>query len=302
MKIITLTNPGLQTEFERDYIYDFLLKDVSTIDATQRVLVFSSNLRGVHPDSILPADVLVHLSNENLKYNYNFLKKSNVVLRSYYHPFVWHPRCYAIPLGWKTGLANKYHEIGNHDKYMWSFIGQIKGYRKPMYETFQSLTPGFCSVSPQWNSMKLTDREVQQIYLGTAFAPVPFGSIHADTIRVMEVLEWGCIPVMVKYMHEDYYKYIYGNHPFIVCRNWEEARRIVENLWSDKAALRKKQEDVKSWYEDFKVRLCADVHDIVAGKQPSRCEQWKYQKEGRLNVRMLLSWYYHFYFKKRPIY
>lgn len=302
MNLITLTNPGAQTEFERDYIYNFLLRDVSAIDTNRRVIVFSSNRRDAHPDTILPDDVVVHLSNENLKYDYGFLSKNNVVLRSYYHPFVWHPKCYAIPLGWQTGFANKSKVSGNHKKYIWSFIGQIKGYRKPMYEAFKSLNPCFCSVSPQWNSMKMTDEEVQQVYLDTAFAPVPFGSIHADTMRVMEVLEWGCIPVVIKYMHEDYYKYVYGNHPFIVCRNWEEARHAVENMWTNEKALQKKQEEVNAWYEDFKARLSADINDIVKGKKPSRCEQWKYQKWGRINPWILGTWYYHFYYKNQPIY
>lgn len=302
MKIITQTAPGGQTEFEKDYIYGFCLANVDNIAQEKRVIVYSSNRREKLPSEVNSKDILVHLSNENLKYNYHFLTSTNTILRSYYHPFVWHPNCYAIPLGWQTGYANKANLKGNHDKYIWSFIGQIKGYRKPMYEEFKALTPSFSSVSQSWNSGTLTDAEVQQVYLDSAFALVPFGSIHADTMRIMEVLEWGCIPVVIKYMYEDYYKYIYGNHPFIVARNWNEARKKVEELWADKEGLRHKQEEVQLWYAEFKNNLQADITDILSGKKPTRGEQWKYQRLGRFNIWMLATWYYHFYYKKQPIY
>lgn len=294
--------PGPQTEFEADYIYNFCLADIENLSQNRRVLVYSSNRREKQLDDVKHNDVIIHLSNENLKYSYSFLTKHNIILRSYYNPFIRHSKCYSIPLGWQTGYANKKHIKGNHDRYIWSFIGQIKGYRKPMYEAFRTLYPSYTSVSNQWNSKTLTDKEVQEVYLDSAFALVPFGSIHADTMRVMEVLEWGCIPVVIKYMYEDYYKYIYGDHPFIVANNWDDARKIVENLWYDKVALLKKQEEVSVWYMEYKKNLQADIRDILCDKRPSRCKQWKYQKIGRINLWMLLTWYYHFYYKNPPIY
>ena len=302
METVIQTKPGGETDFEGDYIYNFCLANVEAIQSDRRIVVFTSNRREKRPEGVQPKDVVVHLSNENLKYNYHFLSKHNIILRSYYHPFIWHPNCYAIPLGWQTGNANKQHIEGSHDKYIWSFVGQIKGYRKPMHEAFKTLEPSFSSVSKQWNSRTLTDEQVHQVYLDSAFALVPFGSIHADTMRIMEIMEWGCIPVVVKYMHADYYRFIYGDHPFIVGKDWHDARQQVEQLWADKEALQKKQKEVKEWYADFKERLQADITDILSGKKPTRCEQWKYQKWGRLNPWILGTWYYHFYYKKQLIY
>lgn len=302
MEIIIQTKPGPETEFEGDYIYNFCLADIDKIKSERRIVVFSSNRREKIPNNVKKDDIIVHLSNENLKYNYHFLSSQNVILRSYYNPFIWHPNCYAIPLGWQSGMFNNQLFRGGHNRYKGCFIGQIKGYRKPMYESFKSDPLFYFSVSKQWNSQTLSDREVQQIYLDSAFALVPFGSIHADTMRIMEVLEWGCIPVVIKYMHEDYFKYIYGNHPFIICSNWNDAQRMVDLLWENKKALKQKQEEIYSWYLDYKRRLQADIRDILEGKKPSRCEQWNYQKLGRVNPWMLLTYYYHFYFKKQPIY
>ncbi len=307
MQIITLTRPGAETEFEYDYVYNYILTPpyINNFLTRKRVLVYSGHGRHNHPaaSEILPDDILIHLSNESLRYDYGFLSKSNVVLRQYYHPFVWKRNCYAIPLGWKTGMANHDKVVGDHDKYMFCFIGQIKGYRKPMYKAFQHIEEhGFFSMSEKWNSNTLTDDDVKQIYLDSAFALVPFGTVHADTMRIMEVLEHGCIPVVVKYLGGEYYKYIYGNHPFIVGKDWADARKKVELLWADKDVLHEKQKEVVSWYGDFKRRLLDDIADIMQGKRPHRCEQWKYQRQGRLNAYMLLRWYYHFYYKKKPVY
>lgn len=308
MQIIPLTQPGPETDFEYDYVYNCILSKSAQDNIschTKRVLVYSGHGQQDHPDSseIFPDDILIHLSNESLRYNYRFLSHSNVVLRQYYNPFIWKHNCYAIPLGWKTGLGNPDNITGPHNKYMFCFIGQIKGYRKPMYESFRDIEDrGYFSMSEKWNSKSLTDEQVKQIYLDSAFALVPFGTVHADTMRIMEVLEYGCIPVVIDYLGSDYFKYIYGNHPFILGKNWQDARKKIEQLWADKDLLLEKMMFVSNWYSDYKKRLVDDISDIIKGKQPSRCEQWKYQKRGRLKPYLLLRWYYHFYFKKKPIY
>lgn len=308
MQIVTLTRPGSETDFEYDYVYNYVLYNLehdNLQDDLPRVLVYSGHGQQEHPSSseILPDDVLIHLSNESLRYNYRFLSHSNVVLRQYYNPFVWKRNCYAIPLGWKTGLGNHENLVGAHDKFMFCFIGQIKGYRRPMYEAFRHIEKlGYFSMSEKWNSNTLTDADVKQIYLDSTFALVPFGTVHADTMRIMEVLEFGCIPIVVKYLGGEYFKYVYGKHPFVVGKDWSDARKQVELLWANKDLLHEKQIMVSNWYSDYKKRLKDDIEDILNGKRPSRCEQWKYQKFGRVKPYLLLRWYYHFYYKKKPVY
>jgi len=199
MEIITQTAPGQETEFERDYIYNFILKDAKEIQNENRVVVFSSNKRDKRPQDIRKGDIYVHLANENLRYNYRFLSEEHTILRSYYNPFIRRERCYAIPLGWATGFRNTENSTGEHSKYIWAFIGQIKGYRKPMAEAFKDYGPSYSSFSAGWNAQALSNEDVKSVYLDSAFALIPFGTIHADTIRIMEVLEWGCIPVGIKY-------------------------------------------------------------------------------------------------------
>lgn len=194
-------------------------------------------------------------------------------------------------------MAKKILEIrkgGGHSRYKFCFIGQIYGCRKPMYEAFRFDRDGFFSVADSWNSRQLTDRDVQKLYLDTAFALVPFGSVHADTMRIMEVLEWGCIPVVVKFLGCDYFKFVFGNHPFIVGKDWTHCQEQIDALWADKQALNRKLESVATWYSHYKKDLQADVTDIICGNKPTRGSQWRYQRWGRVNPWILASWYYHF--------
>ena len=304
MNIQIKTRAGGQTEFERQYLYSFLLEQCEDLNSDTKIIIYSSNNINDKIDfNIYPNDTLIHLSNENLKYNYHFLNHSNTVLRSYYSPLIKHKNCFAIPLGYQTGFRNTENIKGDNNQYMWSFIGQMKTFRQPMYDAFQRYEPNYASFSQKWNSQSLSFDEVKQIYLNTAFAPCPFGSVHADTIRVMEVLEWGCIPVVVHFLGNDYFKYIYGDHPFVVGKDWNDAARKVTEIFENKMLLKKKQEEVAAWYEKFKEDLTADVVSIISGRLENlKSSQFIYQKEGRKDIIMKLRYCYHFHMKTKTIY
>ena len=310
MNINIKTNAGGQTEFEREYLYDFLLKKCAQLENHGEIIVFSSNQKSPEIEfKITSKDILLHLSNENLRCDYSFLtnkqtnKQTNTVLRSYYNPLIKHKNCFAIPLGYQTGFRNIENIKGDNNQYMWSFIGQMKSFRKPMYDAFQKYEPNFASFSQTWNSQSLSFDEVKQIYLNTAFAPCPFGSVHADTIRVMEVLEWGCIPVVVHFLGNDYYKYIYGDHPFIVGNNWNDAAQKAAAIYENKILLKKKQTELAVWYKKFKDDLTSDIVSIVSGHfENLKSSQLKYQKAGRNDLLMKARYYYHFHIKTKTIY
>jgi len=305
IKIVTLTKEGSETDFEKEYIYNFLFSKLSEIqNLDHRLIIYATNKNGILPTAnVYPTDVFFHLSNENLKYDYQFLNHSNIVLRSYYNPLIKHKKCFAIPLGYQSGFRNIENIKGENNKYMWSFIGQMKSFRKPMYDAFQKFEPNYTSFSQKWNSQSLSFDEVKQLYLDTAFAPCPFGSVHADTIRVMEVLEWGCIPVVVHFLGNDYYKYIYGDHPFIVGKNWDDAAQKAAEIFENKMLLKKKQTETATWYEKFKEDLTDDVVSIVSGRFNNlKSSQFKYQNAGRKDMIMKLRYYYHFHIKTKTIY
>jgi len=68
----------------------------------------------------------------------------------------------------------------------------------------------------------------------------------------------------------------------------------VELLWADKEKLFQKRQEVEAWYKKFKENLSADVNDILSGGNPTRGGQWKYQREGLNNIKMLVKWFLHF--------
>jgi len=307
-KMITIkyfTEPGPATDFENEYISNLIFASLNKNDYADRtVYIFSSNIRFYKFDfKFQKNDIFLHLSNENLRQQYGCLYKTNVVLRSYYNPLIRHDKCFTIPLGYQTGFRNSKNLRGENNTYMWSFIGQMKSFRQPMYSAFKKFNPHYTSFSEKWNSMTLSFDEVKQIYLNTAFAPCPFGSVHADTIRIMEVLEWGCIPVVVHFLGNDYFRFIYGNHPFISARTWDEAAKKSAQIFYNKTILKEKQEEVRNWYQKYKSDLTSDIASIVSDHNYfPKSSQFKYQKQGKKNILLKLCYYYHFHIKTKIIY
>lgn len=304
MKIVTLTAPGPQTDLEADYIYEYILKGIRDLDDNRRIVVYSSNRRNVYPKDLRNDDILVHLSNENLRYNYAFTQRQNIIFRSYYHPLIWRRNCYTIPLGWSSGMQNYLNQKGDHAVYKWAFIGQIKGARSTMWEVLRNSGPNYVTFNKQWNSKDLSQDELQAIYLNSAFAPCPFGSIHADTLRIMEALEFGCIPVCVKFLRSDYYKLIFGDHPFIVGDSWQDASNKMDSIWRDKELLESKLQETQRWYIQFKSTLAEDIRTIISTKGTGALKgrQFHYQKINRFNPKLLSIWLYHFYIKHKELY
>ena len=71
------------------------------------------------------------------------------------------------------------------------------------------------------------------------FPPCPYGYLNPDSFRIMESLESGCIPIVQKFLFIDYYKLIFGDHPFIVLNKWKSVEKEITNLLSNPKALEK---------------------------------------------------------------
>ena len=99
-----------------------------------------------------------------------------------------------------------------------------------MLNNLLNFKPSFLHVTEKFMSdNSIPSMKAKEIYMGSWFAPCPFGYINPDTFRIMEVLEAGCIPIVQKMPFIDYYKYIFGDHPFIVIKNWKEINKIISN-------------------------------------------------------------------------
>lgn len=299
--VIYQTPNGPHTDFEFEYIENIILKNIihkNHLDNNKYNIKIEDSLIIYSCDKLKPSNELtkylnelkiyslLHLSNEYQQHLAGYYKKAKVVLRT----ASWdisssYKNVYTLPLGFQSGFYNKnYPEIIENDiekKYIWSFIGQIKNDRNKMVEALKEIKPNYIYSISNWMSNDIiTPSNLIDIYKKTIFIPSPFGNINFECFRTMEALEWGCIPVTTMFLGRDCYKYIYGDHPFIVGSDWQDCANQISILINNPKLLEQKQIQVKTWYNDFRKNLSLDVESILSGRlKDIKGKQFSYQKE-----------------------
>lgn len=311
LRAIWRTQPGKQTEFEFEFITKVLLRDtphqVSAGPGAEAqpgaLIVYSCDrpkLGGDLTDFLesVPERILLHLSNEGLNHRTGYYRRSRAVLRSYYDPNIRDPHVLTVPLGFKSGFLNeKAVDFDKPRSLVWSFAGQMKSHRREMEAGLRGLLPHHLHATGSWDAKDgISVQRLRDIYSDTVFAPCPFGNIHPDSFRVMETLEHGCIPVTIRFLGSDYFRYVFGNHPFLVCKDWDEAAVTIRNLLAAPEQLRRKQEMVRDWYAGFKADLARDIRTALDGS-PDRVTspQFAFQREGRRDLSLRLRYRLHFW-------
>lgn len=156
-------------------------------------------------------------------------------------------------------------------KYIWSFMGQVKG--KPTRENMLAKLkniPGkkFVHITEEWNDKnQIKISEYKQILKDSVFVPCPSGWGGAiglkDCFRLYETLEAGSIPIVEK----DDYKYFdsfFPGHPLIqVSTDWEEIEDVINDLLKDEDRLKSYNEKLIKWWSDYKIALKAKIKEIT---------------------------------------
>jgi hypothetical protein len=322
--IIWQTPLGFVTDFDLEFITEVLFKDLNidkhfdngnlSCKKDNSIIVYSANSKDISPafkkylNSIRNFS-LFHLSNESLNHNTYYYKKAHIVLRSYFDPLKKTKKTFFVPIGFKSGFCNKNNKINTLEEriFTWAFIGQIKSHRKEMTEVLHDINHQYEYHTDSWNDPKqLNVWDVIEIYKKTIFIPCPFGSVNPDSFRIMEALEWGCIPVVVKYYGIDYYKYIYGDHPFIIADDWHSASQQMKELLSDREALQRKFEQINDWYLEYKKNLAEDIKTIVLNRKNSKIRsqlvssQFAYQV-AKFDWATYFIFWKNFHFKKNKL-
>ncbi len=205
---------------------------------------------------------IIHLCDEAYLTDLDFYNYASIVYREYYHPIVEQtPHISCIPLGCKKGfqICKSYNELPDisQRKYSWSFLGQInKNNRKIMFEEMTSLNlPSYWHFNTCFNSFDcLSTKDYQNIMEQTLFAPCPCGWVNLDCYRLYESLESGCIPIVERGLDDYFYK-LYTNPPFIICKTWADAPKIITYLLNHPDELEELRKNCFDWWANYKIEL-----------------------------------------------
>lgn len=308
-----------QSKFDQEYIEKLILskqKNIVTVNPEEFELLSNSektdnNILVIYSNDVdISTEIknftnkleypysLLHLSDETLDIDNDLYKKSKIVIRSYYSPFIKKKECYTIPVGFQNGFLGfeKFNYETMKRENIWSFFGQIYKLREDMINNLSDIGPyELFKTESFFSKHSLTSNNMRKIYSNTIFAPCPFGYVNPDTFRIMESLESGCIPIVLKFRSLDYYQNIFGEHPFIIVNDWTEAKSKMKNLLDNPELLINTQKQINQWYINYKENLTNDIYKILNNKKDFIVSsQFKYQQKNKKSIRLKMIFYYWF--------
>jgi hypothetical protein len=140
-----------------------------------------------------------------------------------------------------------------------AFIGTPYGDRNEVIEEVRRHSSHFLYLTKDWNCItSLSTSECSDIYFRSKYVPCPSG-VNIETFRVCEALEWGCIPIVKRSGKDDYFKNIFGDHPFKVVDHWSE----IADILKDDEYCKSKDELIR-WYATFKKSLQERIISIIS--------------------------------------
>lgn len=287
MQVIWQTPLDKRSTFDREYVEKVLLVDVECEHffdearyeriCNHGVVVFATHDPDITHElrqylNQCQYFSLIQLWLERLVHDTSYYKNARTIFRPYYDPRIKDPNVYFLPVGFQSGFLNENYDAIDFDMKtnVWCFAGQLKSHRKKMIKAMQSLQPHFTYFTKQWaDPNALTPEDMRSLYKKTIFVPCPYGNRNPDSYRVMECLEYGCIPVVLNFLGEDYFKNVFGDHPFILASTWADAAAQMQALMRDPEALRARQLAVHTWYRRFKQDLAHDIRTLLRAPAPS---------------------------------
>lgn len=278
INLIWQTKEGDQTNFEYEYITEILFKNFKqtkffddaklNIILDNSVIIYSNDSDNISEEfekylnKFLEKKYkfyLLHLSNENLGYNYDYYTKANHVFRCYFNKHINANNVTFIPLGIKSGFLSNNQDKKNKE-YNFSFIGQPKSDRYELIDIISKLN-GYIYTTNEWNCLTaLSQIDCKEIYQKTKFAPCPMGWINPDSYRIMESLENGSIPILKRYDNLEYFEKIWGDSPIPIVDEWEEIYKL-NDISDDEYELL--YTSVMNWYYNLKENLSKKIENNI---------------------------------------
>lgn len=275
------------------------------------LLVFGGHREVASPSvretlSMNPRSFVMILSDEELRHKFRPYRRRPGVLRNYFQPS-WNSRkVYTLPLGFNPELVglNKGPSQKVKRVHAWGFVGEVKQNREKVLQLFEDLEPHALFRANKFNDPAgLRGGELYDTYERCHFVLCPFGNRSPDSFRVMEALEAGAIPVTVAFLGYDHNRFVFGDHPFVVGKDWCHAKHLVEDLLDNPDKLKAKQEQTQTWYREFIESLDADLERILSGSRRSLLvsTQFRYQRRARWNIILRVRYLLHYSRRARRI-
>ena len=294
--------------YERGYIEKWLFPGCSSY------LVSDEHFFGERPDLLVVAatdiepspvakaamerwpDVPVYLiSDEALDASFKPYGRRRLVLRNYFSPSWGNDRTFSVPLGFNSDILR-----GNSKKseksLSWAFAGQVKGDRAEMLRSFEHIPKHQVVKTTSFGpSSGLSGSKLRLLYEQAYFVPCPWGNVSPDSFRVMEALESGAIPVVRTHLGLDYFRFIFGDHPFVSGSSWEEISIKVSEYVSNPEELAALERRVKLWYREFSHGIKVDVSSLLRNDSRNELlgEQFGYQRAARSNPLLRILFWLH---------
>jgi len=200
---------------------------------------------------------ILHLSDEDFTQNIDFYNVYNKIIRNYYKKeYTDNYNLLTIPLGYKTGIK----KLEVEKTLNVNFIGQIKSDRHEMLNHFNKIDNKFIYLTNMWNDPNGLDINKYGSILNKSYYTLcPRGWVSLDSFRINEALECNSIPISILDNDgDDYFKYVYGNHPFIIGKNWKHAFDLLSEINIDD-----KSNEVKNWWINFKKDLKLKLNNFI---------------------------------------
>lgn len=203
---------------------------------------------------------IILLSDENLLEPCEWLHDPacKFLFRNYLHPlYIRHPKVTTFGLGYKRNLSTHCLSIPTDERStLWSFAGTPHGERALILDLFKDLRPNETHTCSGFGADDgISTEDYASMLNDSQFALCPVGQESADTFRIYEALEAGCIPVTItnsdqfdirpSYWHGVFYGET--KLPFIVEQTWESAKAKMTEVIANYEVSKMQKNCIDFW-------------------------------------------------------
>jgi len=213
--------------------------------------------------------VLYHMSDEYVAIGRNVYQHCDLVIRNGSANFAMFgdPKIIQVPLGYVTGLGNSRRISSNSSdrRSSFAFLGTVKNDRNEMLDALQTLPGPFFvrKMASFAESAKSFNNATIAVYKNSIFVPDPKGNWNPECFRLYDALEWGCVPLIRRYLdtdyHVNYHDRVFGGHPIPTFDDWKEAAEFARIMLSDRAGLDTLQSKIFTWWQNYKIELATNI-------------------------------------------